>query len=61
MKGGLLEGKEEEEEGGFGEDFFVGVLDGDVFFFFPLFIGLVRGRGEWRLMGGWVGGYDDRS
>lgn len=46
MKGGLLEG-EEEEEGGFGEDFFVGVLDGDVFFS----IGLVRGRGEWR----WVG------
>lgn len=32
MKGGLLEGKEEEEEEGFGEDFFVGVLDGDVFF-----------------------------
>lgn len=33
MKGGLLEGEEEEgEEEGFGEDFFVGVLDGDVFF-----------------------------
>lgn len=30
MKGRLLEGKEEEEEG-FGEDFFVGVLDVDVF------------------------------
>lgn len=49
MEGSLLEGEEEEEEG-FGEDFFVGVLDGDVFFFF-LFIGLVRGRGDWR----WVG------
>lgn len=46
MKGSLLEGKE--EEGGFGEDFFVGVLDVDFFF---LFIGLVRGRGDWR----WVG------
>lgn len=31
MKGSLVEGKEEE---GFGEDFFVGVVDGDVFFFF---------------------------
>lgn len=31
MKGNLLEGREEEEEG-FGEDFFVGVLDVDVFF-----------------------------
>lgn len=48
MKGSLLEGEKEEEEGGFGEAFFVGVLDGDVFFFF---IGLVGGRGEWR----WVG------
>lgn len=46
MEGSLLEGKEEEEEGGFGEDFFVGVLDGDGFFF--LFIGLGGGRGEWR-------------
>lgn len=32
MEGSLLEGREGEEEG-FGEDFFVGVLDGDVFFF----------------------------
>lgn len=47
MKGGLLEGKEE-EEGGFGEDFFVGVLDGDVFIFF---VGL-GWRGDWR----WVSG-----
>lgn len=34
MEGNLLEGKEEEEEEeGFGEDFFVGVLDGDFLFF----------------------------
>lgn len=44
MKGGLLEGKEE-EEGGFGEAFFVGVLDGDVFFH------RICWRGEWRLAG----------
>lgn len=56
MEGGLLEGKEEEE--GFGEDFFVGVLDVDVFFFF---IVLVGGRGEWRWVGWWVGGYDNKS
>lgn len=55
MKGGLLEGKEEEE--GFGEDFFVGVLDVDVFFFF-LFIGLVGGMGEWRW---WVGMITDHD
>lgn len=47
MKGSLVEG---EEEGSFGEDFFVGVLDGDFLLFF-LFIGLVGGRGEWRLVG----------
>lgn len=50
MEGSLLEGKEEEEEEGFGEDFFVGVLDGDFLFF--SFIGLVRGRGDWRWFGG---------
>lgn len=44
MKGSLLEGKEE-EEGGFGEAFFVGVLDVDVFFHG------ICWRGEWR----WVG------
>lgn len=56
MKGGLLEGKEgeEEEEEGFGEDFFVGVLDGDVFFFSLHRVGCREGRmalgwlvGEW--------------
>lgn len=54
MKGSLVEGKEGEEEG-FGEDFFVGVLDGDVFYFF---IGLVGGRGEWRW---WVGMMTDHD
>lgn len=47
MKGGLLEG--EEEEGGFGEDFFVGVLDGDVCFLHR--VGLVG-----RLALGWLVG-----
>lgn len=53
MKGGLLEGGEE-EEGGFGEDFFVGVLDGDVFFTLHR-VGWRKGRLAL------VGGYDDRS
>lgn len=53
MKGSLLEGKEEEEEG-FGEDFFVGVLDVDVFFSLHR-IGWRKGRMAL------VGGYDDRS
>lgn len=53
MKGGLLEGKEEE---GFGEDFFVGVLDGDVFFFFPLH-GVGWREGRMAL----VGGHNNRS
>lgn len=57
MKGGLLEGEEEEEEGGFGEDFFVGVLDGDVFFS----MGFVGGENGVGLVSGWVGMMTDHD
>lgn len=50
MKGSLLEGEKEEEEG-FGEDFFVGVLDGDVFFTLHR-IGLEGGENGVWLVGG---------
>lgn len=53
MKGSLLEGEEEEE--GFGEDFFVGVLDGDVFFFSLHRVGWREGRMAL------VGGHNNRS
>lgn len=50
MEGSLLEGEGE----GFGEDFFVGVLDGDVFFSLHR-VGWREGRMAFGwLVGGWV-------